>query len=148
MDEWSIIELQGDLEVNSGEGLANKLLGDLHFTKEASQQQQKNTKRISFNKIKIIFFFFFFCLVNLKGTPMLIIGHHILYGKVVNLDKPLLVLKKNKNDKHIVETIDNNIEMLDNPTPNTEYLIQAIVKRKLLFNKRPRPIVVNDSKKI
>jgi hypothetical protein len=35
IDEWSIIELQGDLEVKQGEvGLSNKLLGDLYFTKE------------------------------------------------------------------------------------------------------------------
>ena len=33
IDEKSIIELQGDLEVKQGEeGLSNKLLGDLYFT--------------------------------------------------------------------------------------------------------------------
>ena len=34
MQEWSIIELQGDLEVENGESLASKFLGDLHFTTE------------------------------------------------------------------------------------------------------------------
>ena len=31
-NELAIIELQGDLEVDGGEGLTNKFMGDLHFS--------------------------------------------------------------------------------------------------------------------
>ena len=34
MKECFLIELQGDLEVESGEGLANRFMGDLHFSKD------------------------------------------------------------------------------------------------------------------
>ncbi len=33
-NELTMIELQGDLSVENGEGLPNKLMSDLHFTKE------------------------------------------------------------------------------------------------------------------
>jgi hypothetical protein len=32
--EWCLIELQGDLEVEKGQSLVNKFMGDLHFNKE------------------------------------------------------------------------------------------------------------------
>uniref|UniRef100_A0A670IQ04 Uncharacterized protein n=1 Tax=Podarcis muralis TaxID=64176 RepID=A0A670IQ04_PODMU len=32
--EWVLMELQGELESRSGAGLAGRLLGDLHYTKE------------------------------------------------------------------------------------------------------------------
>lgn len=78
---------------------------------------------------------------------MLIIGHHVLYGKIVNLDKPLLVVKKEKNFSQI-EKIDvmeedaiENEDTKNIVTANTEYMVQAIIRKKILFNKRPRPIV-------
>uniref|UniRef100_H9G733 Uncharacterized protein n=1 Tax=Anolis carolinensis TaxID=28377 RepID=H9G733_ANOCA len=34
LPEWVLMELQGELEARSGAGLEEKLLGDLHYTKE------------------------------------------------------------------------------------------------------------------
>lgn len=35
IEEWIIIELQGDLECENGESLSNKFMADLHYNKEA-----------------------------------------------------------------------------------------------------------------
>ena len=35
-EEWCIIELQGDLEVENGESLANKFMADLHYNKDGT----------------------------------------------------------------------------------------------------------------
>uniref|UniRef100_A0A1I8A4U9 Ctf8 n=1 Tax=Steinernema glaseri TaxID=37863 RepID=A0A1I8A4U9_9BILA len=57
------------------------------------------------------------------GQPLLLIGHLMLEGKLVTLDKPLGVLRPG-----------------DGETPN-EVTAVAIVRRKILFKQRPRPIV-------
>ncbi|XP_025835847.1 chromosome transmission fidelity protein 8 homolog [Agrilus planipennis] len=62
------------------------------------------------------------------GTPLLLIGHHLLHGKEVTLDKPYALLVKNK-----VSTKDNQ----------TEYVAKHIITKKLIFKTRPKPIIGN-----
>lgn len=120
LDEWSIIELQGDLEVENGESLANKFMADLHFNKD--------------------------------GTPILVLGHHTLFGKVLNLEKPMVVLKKNVLKCTYLDSDEENMDVeekkldndLDEKKTVTEYLVKAVIRKKILFNKRPRPIVTCD----
>ena len=79
---------------------------------------------------------------------MLVVGHHLMYGKCVLLDKPLVVMKKTSG--RLNETTMETDDVLEHTfaQKNTEYLIKAVIRKKYLFNKRPRPIVVlNESKK-
>lgn len=101
IEEWAIIELQGDLKFQSVD-VTNKYIGDLHFSK--------------------------------SGMPILIIGIHVLHGKEMELPKPFAVLTKKSN-----EIIDNTGTF----EKKTEYIVTAIVKKKLIFKSRPKPIITN-----
>ncbi|XP_025411468.1 chromosome transmission fidelity protein 8 homolog isoform X2 [Sipha flava] len=60
------------------------------------------------------------------NAPILIIGHHILYGKMLTFEKPLAVMRKKGETE--------------------EYIVEAIVTKKLLFKDRPKPIIANAKK--
>lgn len=106
VETWAVIDLQGDLKFEEIDNSDDRLIGDLHFTKD--------------------------------GIPILIIGIHVLHGKEITLSKPLVVLEKHH------DTRDETIE--EKAAAKTEYFVKAIVKKKLLFKSRPKPIVINPPK--
>ena len=103
MEEWAIIELQGDLKHSSGDISNGQIIGDLHYTN--------------------------------GGVPILIIGIHVLHGKELALPKPMAVLLKNQSSP--MSIID------DDDVSSTNYIVKAVIKKKLIFKGRPKPIVTD-----
>lgn len=54
------------------------------------------------------------------------ISHHILHGTVQDLSKPIAVMRKVMSDREAQES---------------HYSVMAIIRKKLLFKERPKPIV-------
>ena len=83
------------------------------------------------------------CFSQFQDVPVLIIGHHILYGKILQLEKPFAVLTK---DVAKGEPMEQDGE--ENTRTDTEYHVNAIITKKLLFKTRPKPIIANVPKKL
>ncbi|KIL64273.1 hypothetical protein M378DRAFT_186814 [Amanita muscaria Koide BX008] len=64
------------------------------------------------------------------NKPTLTIGHHFLEGKVVSLAKPIAILLRDNAE----------IEDCEHSQEAKPWRITALVKRKIVFSKRPMPI--------
>ncbi|KAG8920471.1 hypothetical protein FRC03_010493 [Tulasnella sp. 419] len=86
--------------------------------------------------------------LEIPARPTLSIGHHLLEGKVTNLPKPLAVLSRNSpiNDgsgilKQLTSDSDPNAAVEETGDENNgSFDVVAIVKKKIVFAKRPVPI--------
>lgn len=86
---------------------------------------------------------------NSKGTPQLILGHHLLTGKVVELDKPFAILRKRSvldesglNDSRM--ELESGTELNQDKEAKSvcgEYEVVALISKKILFKNRPKPII-------
>lgn len=65
-------------------------------------------------------------------------GHHLLEGKVTTLSKPLAVLRSKRKD----DDDDGDDDGVDTGGA-AYYQLMTVVKKKILFSKRPVPIVIN-----
>ncbi|KAG6902839.1 hypothetical protein C0995_010724 [Termitomyces sp. Mi166 len=90
------------------------------------------------------------------NKPTLLIGHHLLEGKITNIAKPLAVLLRSRTGSNLGTRAirqDENAEdvelLMQNdqenqqaiPTNDVEWDMVALVKRKIVFSKRPMPVV-------
>ncbi|KAH0833007.1 chromosome transmission fidelity protein 8 [Lanmaoa asiatica] len=115
MTEVFLIELQGTLDVQGSESTAKdgQLIGTLNTA--------------DMNKLTLV------------------IGHHLLEGKVVSLPKPLGVLHKHvrKLDPACVHAPgegEGEGEKVNKGNEQVRWDVTAVVKKKIVFSKRPMPI--------
>ncbi|KZV64864.1 hypothetical protein PENSPDRAFT_668771 [Peniophora sp. CONT] len=111
--EVALLELQGQLEVEGNQ--SGQVAGKLTLDPEGKNHAERT---------------------GVQRKPTLRVGHHLLEGKIVNLSKPLAVLEKQSRESDDLEETTQNTSR----TPPS-YAIRAIVRKKLVFSKRPMPMV-------
>ncbi|KAF7971068.1 hypothetical protein HWV62_22125 [Athelia sp. TMB] len=73
-----------------------------------------------------------------SDKPTLSIGHHLLEGKIVSLSKPLGVMQRTSGARGAVMGDEGMEEVA---AASVQWDVVAIVKKKIVFSKRPMPIV-------
>ncbi|GBG33852.1 Chromosome transmission fidelity protein 8-like [Hondaea fermentalgiana] len=71
-----------------------------------------------------------------NGVPILEIGVHRLEGKIVKIPKPFAVIERIEDHNSAA----NNIEDSDQ-LPVTKFAVRGIIRQKILFKTRPKPLV-------
>lgn len=126
-DEVVLVELQGSLEVEGN--LNGQYVGKLTVDGE-------KVSSCLFAVASV------WCRPPQKKSTLRI-GHHLLEGKLVNLPKPLAVMHRPSNslDPPEDDPMDYGDEGPEHARQPPRWDIVAVVKRKMVFAKRPMPMV-------
>lgn len=119
-DEIVLVELQGTLEV------------------ESNHPKERNGKLVGTLKID-----------EITNKPTLLIGHHLLEGKIVSLPKPLAILHRSSVRSSV--DVDSEDDVMDGGLDFEEkeeqrspaWSVVAVVKKKIIFSKRPMPVNIS-----
>ncbi|XP_011183790.1 chromosome transmission fidelity protein 8 homolog [Zeugodacus cucurbitae] len=134
LEEYAIVELQGDLEIRSGENIHNLFIGDLYYNKYGQPiliighhilqgREQKLEKP-------------FAVLEKLKNKD----GKSSLNDTNMTSD-PNATLNKIAD----CTILDNTVVLENKSRQYTEYIVRALCTKKLTFKSRPKPIIANVS---
>ena len=67
---------------------------------------------------------------------------------MVTMEKPMAVMTKVTGESNAMDTSIDGADISPSPSQDTCYLVKAIVRKKLLFKTRPKPIIAHVPKKI
>ncbi|KAF0716381.1 hypothetical protein AaE_011111 [Aphanomyces astaci] len=76
-----------------------------------------------------------------KGVPTLLIGTHLLEGKVLKLSKPMAIMRKKPHADHAAIGSGDDTNGVASSNTSTGYIVVGIARKKLVFNTRPKPVV-------
>jgi chromosome transmission fidelity protein 8 len=158
--EFFLLELQGELEVSGDK--YGQLVGRLTI----DDTNDGKVCRMSYGLLHCTAAIIApdICLLwHFKGKPTLRIGHHLLEGKIANLPKPLAILQRctstnshempdENGDIHGDDDVDmgHSDDKGNKSTPPavtaTSYAIRTLVRKKIIFSKRPTPMVGQSAK--
>lgn len=131
-----LIELQGSLEVQGSAD--SQFVGTLEIDpKTVCALLATIMKRRTLTQARRTF----------QDKPSLVIGPHLLEGKIVSLPTPLAIIKKKppSNDQMSGTDVD---EDESGEEAGVEWEISAIVRKKVVFAKRPMPVLNRPVSKI
>lgn len=137
-DELVLIELQGslDVECNDSSERDGQLVGKFRLDEGSVSARSY----CSWREIELVG----------QSKPTLAIGHHLLEGKIVSLPKPLGVIQRSTPPSALRQNAHNHDPEEDgmdgrqadeSDAVSSQWDMLAIVKKKVVFSKRPMPII-------
>ena len=104
---------------------------------------------------------YFNCFYHKQGKPSLLIGHHLLEGTIAPLPKPFAVILRTEGLENEGPELEDDAMIIDSLTSTTgpgghpttdvgdstspSWSVVGIVKKKIVFSKRPMPVMGKQS---